>query len=134
MSRSAQFAALAARDAIPTIHEWRVVVAGGLISYGASLAHRRKYSRWLAWYVGRDLTQQLAADLPVLQPTTFELVINLKPPGAWPDRAAIDPGARRRGHRMKRRDFIALPFWAVPSTSPAPGGAQARIGHRLPPS
>jgi putative ABC transport system substrate-binding protein len=86
--------ALAKRHSVPALYPWReYTVVGGLISYGTSFTESYRQA---GLYVGRVLKGEKPADLPVVQATKFELLVNAKNgQGAGTNRAALYSDSRR---------------------------------------
>jgi putative ABC transport system substrate-binding protein len=75
-TRSEQLAALSLRHAVPAIYQYReFAAAGGLISYGSD---ETEYYRLIGVYAGKILRGEKPADLPVVQATKVEMILNLK--------------------------------------------------------
>ena len=132
LSRRDRLVALATRDAVPAMYEWReFTAAGGLISYGTSLAAN---SRLQGVYVGTILKGAKPADLPVQQSTKIRAGHQSQDrQGARPDDPAIGPRPRRRGDRMKRRELVLCPCWRDLIWRPRlPRAAEGDAGDRLP--
>ena len=106
------------------------VAAGGLMSYGAESRRRVSAGRRLC----RPCSQgRKPADLPVVQPTKFDFVINLKTAKALGlDRSVVAARQRQRGDRVNRREFItllggALATWPIAAHTQQPEIPLGRI-------
>jgi putative ABC transport system substrate-binding protein len=96
ITRRDQFAALAIRYTMPTMYPFPAFpTAGGLISYGPSLTDGYRQA---GIYVGRILKGAMPADLPVVEPTKFDLVVNLK--AAKAIGVTIPPSVMARADRV----------------------------------
>jgi putative tryptophan/tyrosine transport system substrate-binding protein len=96
---------LAAEHRLPDIHATFAESAeGGLMAYGSNTVDR---SQRASYFVDRILRGVKVSELPVEFPTTFKLVVHENGEGNWPFAAGVAPAPRRRGDRVKRREFIA---------------------------
>jgi hypothetical protein len=112
VGRRDKLVALAAKHSLPSMWKWPEFVEGGLISYGKSIIDT---FRQVGVYPGRVLKGENPADLPVIRPVKFELVINLKT-------------ARRSASKYLRRCLPAPTRWSKRAWNCC--GAGVSIGHK----
>ena len=127
VTNRARIHTLAMSARLPTIYNSREYVeAGGLMSYGPNFSDQWRRT---AEIVDKILHGAKAGDIPVEQPTKFELIINLNTAKALGlDSTADAARPRRRGDRMKRREFITLLGGAAVTW---PLAARAQQGERV---
>jgi len=126
-SQSEQLAALAIRHSLPAIYQYReFAVAGGLMSYGGSLT---EMYRQVGVYTGRILKGERPADLPVVQATKVELIVNLLGCQVPPDRFFYPIGSKEPipWAFFLGPNFLYSSFLADPSQVPFRTGT--RIGY-----
>ena len=96
---------------IPVISGWsEFAESGGLLTYGPN---SRKFFRRLAVYVSKIVAGAKPSEIPIEQPTTFELVINLKRQSDWSNHSTNAARSRRRGDRMRSR---CVAYWGTKRT------------------